>query len=225
MSELDTNLYSRQLYVFGKKEMEKITQNSGVILSGLDGLGTEIAKCLVLGGIQRLYIHDESQVQMKDLTNGYYYKEEDYLKQKSSIMISKLQELNSYVEIVLIESYSKLVELVESVELVIIANNENLSFDKIIELNNYVHNKKKKFIYCATFGLLGQIFCDFNKNFIINDLDGEEIKTGVIVKVEKKKDSTNLICETAVDHNFCRFDMISIKNLNENFSDTPIKFV
>ncbi|VDN23271.1 unnamed protein product [Cylicostephanus goldi] len=46
---LDTNLYSRQIYALGESAMMNLRKAS-VLISGLGGVGVEIAKNLVLGG-------------------------------------------------------------------------------------------------------------------------------------------------------------------------------
>jgi ubiquitin-activating enzyme E1-like protein 2 len=47
--EIDNGLYSRQSYVLGDTAMQKMAK-SHVFLSGMGGLGLEIAKNLVLAG-------------------------------------------------------------------------------------------------------------------------------------------------------------------------------
>ncbi|XP_040480965.1 ubiquitin-like modifier-activating enzyme 6 isoform X2 [Ursus maritimus] len=49
--EIDDALYSRQRYVLGDTAMQKMAK-SHVFLSGMGGLGLEIAKNLVLAGIK-----------------------------------------------------------------------------------------------------------------------------------------------------------------------------
>ncbi|KAL8165895.1 UNVERIFIED_CONTAM: hypothetical protein K2H54_056607 [Gekko kuhli] len=49
--EIDDALYSRQRYVLGDTAMQKMAQ-SRVFLSGMGGLGVEIAKNIVLAGIK-----------------------------------------------------------------------------------------------------------------------------------------------------------------------------
>ncbi|CAM9193803.1 unnamed protein product, partial [Heterosigma akashiwo] len=44
---IDESLYSRQLYVLGKDAQQRIS-TSKVLISGLSGLGAEIAKNLIL---------------------------------------------------------------------------------------------------------------------------------------------------------------------------------
>lgn len=47
-TEIDEGLYSRQLYVLGHDAMRRMA-SSDVLISGLGGLGVEIAKNVILG--------------------------------------------------------------------------------------------------------------------------------------------------------------------------------
>jgi ubiquitin-activating enzyme E1 len=210
---IDSNLYSRQIYVLGKDAMEKISKST-ILISGLDGLGTEIAKCLVLGGIKKLLIHDNKTITMKDLASCYYYSESNIDKLRTEIILEKLRGLNPYVEINISNDFAK---DSQEVELVIISNFENYSLDDIILINKNLHKSNKKMIMCSTLGLLGQIFCDFNENFIVTDCDGEEIKSGTITEISKDKESNNIDIEIAIDHNLDSSNKIKIKNKETEF--------
>ena len=54
---IDESLYSRQLYVLGHDAMRRM-QNADVLISGLGGLGVEIAKSIILGGVKSVTLHD-----------------------------------------------------------------------------------------------------------------------------------------------------------------------
>ena len=43
--------------------------HSNVLISGMRGLGVEIAKNVVLGGVKSVVIHDEGNVEMRDLAS------------------------------------------------------------------------------------------------------------------------------------------------------------
>ena len=64
--KIDEALYSRQLYVLGAEAMKRM-MNSRVLIVGLGGLGVEIAKNVVLGGVKSVTLHDNSPVQIADL--------------------------------------------------------------------------------------------------------------------------------------------------------------
>jgi ubiquitin-activating enzyme E1 len=63
---IDESLYSRQLYVIGVEGMKKIATAS-VLISGLGGLGVEIAKNAILAGIKTVTLHDQRAVTLSDL--------------------------------------------------------------------------------------------------------------------------------------------------------------
>ena len=45
--KIDENLYSRQIFTYGKETMDKIV-NMRILIIGLKGLGIEIAKNIIL---------------------------------------------------------------------------------------------------------------------------------------------------------------------------------
>lgn len=50
-ADIDEGLYSRQLYVLGHDAMRRMA-SSDVLISGLGGLGVEVAKNVILGKSQ-----------------------------------------------------------------------------------------------------------------------------------------------------------------------------
>ncbi|NXO17612.1 UBA1 enzyme, partial [Oriolus oriolus] len=67
-AEIDEGLYSRQLYVLGHEAMKRM-QTSNVLVSGLRGLGVEVAKNLVLGGVKSVTLHDPDPATWSDLAS------------------------------------------------------------------------------------------------------------------------------------------------------------
>ena len=55
-------------YVLGHEAMRKM-QGSNVLISGMKGLGIEIAKNVVLAGVKSVGIHDEGNVVLSDLSS------------------------------------------------------------------------------------------------------------------------------------------------------------
>jgi ubiquitin-activating enzyme E1 len=112
--EIDEGLYSRQLYVMGKEAMHQLA-NAHVLISGMRGLGVEIAKNIILGGAKAVIIHDRGTVDYPDLSSQvstafacdfptidvlqYYFTESDVGKNRAQVANTKLSELNSYVNV------------------------------------------------------------------------------------------------------------------------------
>lgn len=67
-SEIDENLYSRQLYVLGHEAMRKMAR-SDVLISGMNGLGVEIAKNVILSGVKSVTVHDQELCKISDLSS------------------------------------------------------------------------------------------------------------------------------------------------------------
>jgi ubiquitin-activating enzyme E1 len=74
--EIDEGLYSRQLYVLGHDAMRRMA-SSDVLISGLGGLGVEIAKNVILGGVKSVTLHDHATCKLTDLGSQFYLTEAD----------------------------------------------------------------------------------------------------------------------------------------------------
>lgn len=59
VGDIDESLYSRQLYVLGADAMRRMA-SSDILLSGLNGIGVEIAKNVILGGVKSITLHDKA---------------------------------------------------------------------------------------------------------------------------------------------------------------------
>ena len=200
LNELDERLFSRQLYVYGKEAMYKMKQSSVLIMGG-DGLAIEIAKNLILSGISSVTLCDDSRVTISDLSTNYYLNESDIGKIRLQSCHEKLKQLNPNVKIT---STNKIfITDFSSYDVVICANYDN--FTSAINLNTMTHALSKSFIMCDTYGLFGSIFCDFNK-YKTNDIDGEELKSGVIIEIIINE--TIITIKTAEPHNLSQDDLI-----------------
>ena len=76
LAEIDEGLYSRQLYVLGHDAMRRMA-SSDVLISGLGGLGVEVAKNVILGGVKSVTLHDNAVCQIADLGSQFYLTEAD----------------------------------------------------------------------------------------------------------------------------------------------------
>ncbi|KAJ0987622.1 hypothetical protein J5N97_005978 [Dioscorea zingiberensis] len=174
--EIDEDLHSRQLAVYGRETMRKLIK-SNVFISGLSGLGAEIAKNLVLAGVKSVTLHDEDSVQLRDLSSNFFLSEDDVGKNRALASLPKLQELNHAV------SVSSLTDLklstLSNFQAVVFTN---ISLEKAIKYDDYCrkHEPPIAFIKAEVRGLFGNIFCDFGPEFTVVDVDGEEPHMGII---------------------------------------------
>lgn len=55
-------------YVLGHEAMKRM-QNSNVLISGMRGLGVEVAKNVILGGVRSVTVHDQGVAEWRDLSS------------------------------------------------------------------------------------------------------------------------------------------------------------
>ncbi|KAF5446670.1 hypothetical protein F2P56_032279 [Juglans regia] len=177
---IDEDLHSRQLAVYGRETMRRLFA-SNILISGMQGLGAEIAKNLILAGVKSVTLHDEGAVEFWDLSSNFIFTENDVGKNRALASVRKLQELNNAV--VVRTSTKKLTkEQLSDFQAVVFTD---ISFEKAIEFNYYCHNHQPSiaFIKTEVRGLFGSVFCDFGPEFTVVDIDGEELHTGIIASI------------------------------------------
>ncbi|KAG6631175.1 hypothetical protein CIPAW_13G072700 [Carya illinoinensis] len=177
---IDEDLHSRQLAVYGRETMRRLFA-SNILISGMQGLGAEIAKNLILAGVKSVTLHDEGAVELWDLSSNFIFTENDLGKNRALASVQKLQELNNAV--VIRTSTKKLTkEQLSDFQAVIFTD---ISFEKAIEFNDYCHNHQPSiaFIKTEVRGLFGSVFCDFGPEFTVIDVDGEELHRGIIASI------------------------------------------
>jgi ubiquitin-like 1-activating enzyme E1 A len=87
-------LYDRQIRLWGVQAQENI-RRAKVLLIGIKGLGNEIAKNLVLAGIQSLAVADHQIVTHEDLGAQFFITEEDVGKNVGWITKSNVADIQS----------------------------------------------------------------------------------------------------------------------------------
>lgn len=182
-SKIDDSLYSRQLYAIGKDAMEALRKSSVLIL-GMTGLGVEIAKCVILTGVNSVTLCDGGKIRYKELSSNYYANEQDIGKYRTDVVKSKLASLNPYVT-VKTENIQQLTEEHYANHTVVVIC-DGLLLNQVSS-NVLARKYGTKFILANTFGAMGSVFCDFGEKHLIKDQDGDLVKTGVAVQVIDNK--------------------------------------
>ncbi|KAK9186390.1 hypothetical protein WN943_026756 [Citrus x changshan-huyou] len=179
-TDIDEDLHSRQLAVYGRETMRRLFA-SNILVSGMQGLGAEIAKNLILAGVKSVTLHDEGTVELWDLSSNFVFSDNDIGKNRALASVQKLQELNNAV--VLSTLTSKLTkEQLSDFQAVVFTD---ISLDKAIEFDDFCHNHQPaiSFIKAEVRGLFGSVFCDFGPEFTVVDVDGEDPHTGIIASI------------------------------------------
>ncbi|XP_042341101.1 ubiquitin-like modifier-activating enzyme 6 [Plectropomus leopardus] len=177
--EIDDSLYSRQRYVLGDSAMHQMAQSS-VFLSGMGGLGIEIAKNIVLAGVKAVTLHDTKQCETWDLGSNFFIRKEDVLSQRTRVeaVCPRVAELNPYVHVDMshcaLDNNTDL-SFLGKYQCVILTE-ARLSLQK--RVNEFCHSQRPpiRFIGCDAYGICVRVFCDFGDEFEVSDPTGEEPK-------------------------------------------------
>ncbi|CAN6842464.1 unnamed protein product [Brassica oleracea] len=181
--EIDEDLHSRQLAVYGRETMRRLFA-SNVLVSGMHGLGAEIAKNLILAGVKSVTLHDERVVELWDLSSNFVFSEDDVGKNRADASVNKLQDLNNAVVVSsLTTCLTK--EHLSPFQVVVFSD---ISLEKAIEFDDYCHSHQPPiaFVKADVRGLFGSVFCDFGPEFAVLDVDGEEPHTGIIASISNE---------------------------------------
>ena len=178
---IDDSLYNRQRYVLGDDAMKKLFLTR-VFLYGLNGLGVEIAKNLVLTGVKELVICDDNLVTISDIGTQFFLRESDVGMHRALCTRPRLAELNPYVSVSVFDGLiADELSFLEEFTCVIFVNCLSLN---LLELANQNCRKARvPFISACIFGVFASVFNDFGDMFEIGDQNGEEKKEFMIEHV------------------------------------------
>ena len=185
MKQINTNLYSRQIYTYGIDTMEKII-NLKIFIFGLRGFGLEIAKNIILAGPKQVTLYDNSICSINDLNSNFFIEEKDISnKRRDAACLEKLSSLNPYVSVDICQN-NDLINAIKNYSFLIIT--EIKDYNYLFKVNKYCRENNIGFIYTGIFGLSGFLFNDFGDKHLVynqNGLDNFSYNINYIIKKEK----------------------------------------
>ena len=200
---LISNLYSRQVGLYGLDTMKKIMKLN-IFIYGMRGLGIEIAKNIILAGPNKVTIFDSNISKINDLTANFYLAKEDVenKKRRDESVLDKLSLLNPFVEINIMKEDNISENILNNLEdkenkYDIVVISEFLSPNEIIKINEICRKNNIGFIYASELGIFGFCFVDFGNNFNVIDENGEEPLKYCIKSITKEKVGVVTIDTTA----------------------------
>lgn len=188
-TELDHNLYSRQIGAFGVEAMVKLIKLR-VLVTGMNGLGIESAKNLILAGPKAVSLWDPTKVTDADYEFNYYLKPEHINSglNRAESVAKPMAELNSYVDVNVLDlpNFDDLSDpkILDNFDLVILCDMQPLH--KVKKLNQVLRDMGKGLICAGTVGLLGYVIVDFGDNHKVFDKNGEQNKQVLISSIDEE---------------------------------------
>merc|ERR1719460_1831906 len=184
--DIDESLYSRQLYVLGHEAMRKMAQ-SNVLISGMRGLGVEIAKNIILGGVRSVALHDQGNAEYQDLSSQFYLTEADVQGKRNRALAChpKLEELNAYVDTTC-HTGPLTEDFIQQYKVVVLAG--CCSLDEQMRIAEITRKNGIALIIADTRGLYAQVFNDFGEKFVVYDTNGEQPISTMVASVTHDAD-------------------------------------
>ena len=179
--EIDEDLHSRQLAVYGRDTFRKLA-SARVLIVGVRGLGCEIAKNVVLAGVRGCGLMDDGTCGGEDAAAQFYVDERAIADgvSRAEACAGKLQELNPAVEVVTHAGDALDAKLVSGYRVVVACEQTE---ETCKALNAMCRSSGAAFIKADVRGVFGSVFCDFGDAFDVVDVDGEEALTCIVASV------------------------------------------
>jgi ubiquitin-activating enzyme E1 len=205
--KIDEDLYSRQLYVYGHEAQRRMA-TSDVLIVGLNGLGVEAAKNVILSGVKSVCLHDNTPATWSDLSSNFYIEESDLGKSRAEICTPKLAELNPYVRTsILSGEFTKEKVLPFKVVLLI-----EVPLALQIEVADFCHANNICVIVSDVYGVFGHMFCDFGESFTCYDTDGQPAAESMIASITNDSQALVTTLETS-RHGLQTGDVVTITSV------------
>lgn len=157
--------HNRTKLAIGENYHKRI-QDSHVFLIGMNPLGTEIAKSLLLFGANNISIYDDELVTYKDMFANLFISKEDINKNRAEVMKKSLKRLNPSATI----SISNDMAIRTEYNVVIVT--KHLSFEQITNINKECRNNNVGFVLSDTYSFAGFAFIDFGDDYIVENATG-----------------------------------------------------
>lgn len=207
-------LYSRQLGSIYDSNSLKSIQKLKILLWNLKAVGIEVAKDLILMGVQELCIHDSELSTESDSSYNPFIFSRDDKKTRAEVSLKGLQELNKCVNVYIISNEENVLEkeFIEKFDCVILS--DLYDFQKISWISDLSRNNPKRktgVILTGSLGLFGYIFTDFGRIFEVQDPSGNTPNKGAILKITQKEEGI-LKIEYEAESRFSEGDQIYLYN-------------
>ena len=136
---------------------------------------------MILAGVKSVSLLDDTPSDWVDMSAQFYVTESDLGFTRAQISAPKLAELNPYVPVSVLSGELVTSKVVGFTVVVLI----DQGMDKIKEIADYCHDSGIIVIVSDVRGVFGRIFCDFGRDFIVSDSNGEQISSAMIAGISR----------------------------------------
>jgi len=174
ISEAEAALYDRQIRLWGL-DAQKRLRSAKILVAGVNGLGAEICKNIVLAGVKSLTLLDSASVTVEDSCAQFFVTNEDVGNNRAVCSLPKIQQLNPMVEI--IADTDKVEEKPDEffLKFDVICLTTCLS-SVAIRIDHLCHKNNIKFFHGEVNGYFGHMFADLGNHEFVEEVLQQSVK-------------------------------------------------
>lgn len=162
LTEDEAELYDRQIRLWGLESQKRI-RTARILISGLNGLGAEIAKNIILSGVKSVTLLDDKPVTELDFCSQFLAPHENVGLNRAEASLFRAQALNPMVEIIVDKENvaEKPDEYFHRFDVVVLIE---VPTPVSIRVNNICRLKGIKFLVGDVWGMHGYAFTDLQEH-------------------------------------------------------------
>ncbi|XP_055384404.1 SUMO-activating enzyme subunit 1 [Condylostylus longicornis] len=189
LTEHEAELYDRQIRLWGL-EAQKRLRGSKILIAGVNGLGAEVAKNIILAGVKSVTLLDDQNVTLGDSCSQFLSPVDSIGLNRAEASIHRARALNPMVEITADKENisEKKDEFFENFDVVVVIG---ASIEELLRIDNICRSKNIKFFSADVWGMFGYSFADLQIHEFVED----KVKHKVVSKPHEKS-KTELVTST-----------------------------
>jgi len=167
LTEEEAAIYDRQIRLWGVEAQQRL-RKARILLVGLNGLGNEVCKNILLAGIQHLTMLDDKTLSQDERHMQFLSPQENVGKNKAEASLLRAKELNPMVDIVVdTESIeSKPESFFSNFDVVCMVG---YGGDLQMKVNSLCHKLGVKFLSGNVYGYYGYMFADLGEHTFMEE--------------------------------------------------------
>uniref|UniRef100_A0A1B0DBY7 SUMO-activating enzyme subunit 1 n=1 Tax=Phlebotomus papatasi TaxID=29031 RepID=A0A1B0DBY7_PHLPP len=188
----EAELYDRQIRLWGLESQKRI-RAARILICGINGLGAEISKNIILAGVKSVTFLDHNVVSEADRCSQFLVPVSTLGQNRAEASLTRAQALNPMVELKADKDVvsEKPDEFFTSFDVVIVIGAPRR---EMIRINNACRMKGVKFFGTDVWGMFGYCFADLQEHQFIEDVfkhkiiskEQDKVKTELIAVPTKK---------------------------------------
>ncbi|EDW28084.1 GL27174 [Drosophila persimilis] len=168
LTEGETELYDRQIRLWGL-ESQKRLRTAKILISGLNGLGAEVTKNIILSGVSSVKLHDVQLVTEEDYCSQFLAARQSLGKNRAEASLGRARALNPMVDISADTQplKEKTAEFFSAFDVVVINGQSN---DELLRIDAICQDLGVKFFASDVWGMFGFYFASLQQHSYVEDV-------------------------------------------------------